>query len=149
VSHTTTLKGVVIRDTAALQSAVEDLRQSGVKCELLRDTAPRMYFGNQHGKCDFTLKLEGSYDVGFDKQADGSYVPVFDEHANHVGREIGAGRSCPMPTTPEGRAQHQIGKLMQRYSYHASVNAAVAQGYMVEGTETDEHGNLHLTLVGM
>lgn len=145
MSHTTSLKGVVIKDVSALRSAVAELIQQGVNCALLENAKPRMYYQNQHGNCDFVLNLkDGAYDVGFDKQADGSYVPVFDEWSNHVSSKIGA--SCPVPTTKEGKAQHQIGKLLQSYQKHVAINAAVMQGYSVAGTETDEHGNVHLLI---
>jgi len=151
MSHTTHLKSVAIKDISALRAAVRDLQSQGVKCSLLENTKPRMYYDNQHGKCDFVLKLDDSpYDVGFDKQSDGSYAPVFDEWGKHVGKQVGADVNvCPMPTTPEGRAQHQIGRLMQGYARHAAVNAAVTQGYIVESTHTDDKGNVHLVLAGM
>lgn len=148
MSHTTTLKSVVIRDVSALRSAIEALRQEGVNCELREGAKPRMYYGNQHGKCDYVLHLGDSpYDVGFDRQKDGSYVPVFDEFARHVAKQIGA--ACPLPDTAEGRIQHQIGKFMQLYSMNAARNAALAQGYMVESMTTDADGNIHMTLGGM
>lgn len=148
MSHTTTIKSVKIQDIDALRAAVEELRQSGVNCELAQNVKPRMFYETQHAECDYVLVLKDcKYDVGFDKQADGSYVPVFDEWGNHVGSEIGA--ACPMPKTPEDRAQHQIGKLMQNYAKHAAINAAVHQGYVVEGVTTDTAGNIQLVLGGV
>jgi len=151
VSHTTTLKGLSIKDAAAIVAAVAEIKTAGVDCELLRDTVPRMYFHNQHGKCAFVLKLVGSrYDLGLDLQDDGTYATVFDEWQGDIARKIGAdGNLCPMPNSPEGKAQHGIGKFMQSYAKHAAMNAAVAQGYMVEGAFTDEKGNIQLTLAGM
>lgn len=149
MSHTTTLKTTLIRDITALEAAVADLKAAGVDCDLLQNVKPRMYFGNQHGECDYVLKLHRArYDVGFDKQADGSYVPVYDEFMGEVGKQIGA-KACPLPRTAEGKAQHQIGQLMQNYGRHAAINAAVAQGYYVESTVTDDAGNVHITLGGM
>jgi hypothetical protein len=148
MSHTTKLKAVEIRDVAALHAAVGDLKASGVNCDLVQNQKPRMYYGDQHGTCAYVLKLHSApYDVGFDLQADGSYAPVFDEWQGYVGSQIGA--ACPMPNTQEGRAQHAIGKFTQSYAKHAAINAAMAQGYMVEGTEVDQDGNVHLTLAVM
>lgn len=145
MSHTTTLKGVVIKDVAALRAAVAELIQQGVNCALLENTKPRMYYSEQHTKCDFVLNLkDGQYDVGFDKQADGSYRPVFDEWGRHISGQIGA--ACPLPTTAEGRAQHKIGKLLQSYQKHVAINAAVMAGYAVEGAITDDQGNIQLTI---
>jgi hypothetical protein len=151
MSHTTKLNNVVIRDVAALTAAVAELQAAGVRCELKTNAKPRMYYGNQHGDCDYVLSLKDSqYDVGFDRQKDGTFVPVFDEWNGHVSRQIGADAAvCPMPNTPEGRAQHAIGKFMQFYAKNAAINAAVSQGYMVEGAVMDDKGNCHLTIAGM
>jgi hypothetical protein len=148
MSHTTSLKSVAIRDVAAIRAAVDELKQSGVNINLLENAKPRMFYENQHGNCAFVLQLPDSrFDIGLDAQADGTYAPVFDEWQGYIGKQVGA--TCPMPNTPEGKAQHQIGRFLQGYAKHAAINAATSQGYMVEGTSTDEHGNVHLTLTGM
>lgn len=145
MSHTTTLKGVLIKDVSALRAAVADLKQSGVNCDLVENQKPRMYYENQSGVLPLVLKLHDTrYDVGFAKQTDGTYAPVFDEWQGYVKGQVGA--ACPMPNTPEGRAQHQIGQLLQNYQKHVAINAAVAQGYAVSGVETDAEGNMHITI---
>lgn len=150
MSHTTKLKSLILKDATAIRQAVQDLNAEGVKCHLAEDARPRMYFGNQSDNCEFVLVLEDSrYDVGFEKQDDGSYIPVFDEWQGYVNNTLGAGEACPVPNSPEGRVQHQIGKFAQHYTKHATINAAAAQGYFVEGTTIDEQGNIHLTLGGM
>lgn len=152
MSHTTTLKGVQIRDTSALASAVAELAAAGVKCELAQNVRPRMYYGNQHGVCPYVLKLHGApYDVGFDKQEDGSYVPVMDTWAGHIQREIGVAN--PHCELPENRAEREammaLGRFTQSYAKHAAMNAAAAQGYIVDSATTDDKGNVHLVLSGM
>lgn len=148
MSHTTTIKSVRITSATALAAAVAELKAAGVNCELKHNVKPRMFYADQHGVCDHVLSLPGiKYDVGFEKQNDGSYAPVFDEWAGAVGSQIGA--TCPMPGSREERAQHAIGRLMQGYAKHAAIEAAVMQGYTVEGTTTDAQGNVHLTLTGM
>lgn len=148
MSHTTTLKTVSIKDVAALRATVSELQAAGVDCELVENARPRMYYDTQHGVCDYVIRLNKSrYDVGFDKQADGSYVPVFDEWGGHVGTELGA--TCRIARTDEERAMQQIGRLMQGYAKNAAINAAVSQGYYVESTTTDDKGNVHLVLGGM
>lgn len=145
MSHTTTLKGVQIKDVSALRAAVAEIISQGVKCELLENAKPRMYYENQHNNCDFVLHLkDGKYDIGFDKQADGSYNPVFDEWSNHISSKLGA--SCPLPNTPEGKAQHQIGKLLQAYQKHVAINTAVMSGYSIESADYDKEGNLQLVI---
>lgn len=148
MSHTTKLDGVEIKDIAALRQAVQTLKSQGVNCELVEKARPRMYYGNQGANCDYVLQLKDTrFDVGFEKTESGAYAPVFDEWNNYVGSQIGA--SCPLPDTEEGKAKHQIGKLMQEYAKNAATNAAIAQGYMVEMIEVDPEGNVHLTLGGM
>jgi hypothetical protein len=157
MSHTTKINGLQIKDISAMHAAVRKLNSQGIRCELVENTIPRMYYDNQllkHGykkpEADLCLKLhDGHYDIGFNKQADGTYAPLFDEHANYVGRVLGAGAACPMPNTAEGRAQHQMGKFMQAYAVEAATNAAVAQGYFVESAEIDQQGSVQLILAGM
>ncbi|QSY98672.1 DUF1257 domain-containing protein (plasmid) [Rhizobium bangladeshense] len=157
MSHTTKISGLAIKDVSAMHAAVRKLNNQGVRCELVENAKPRMYYDNQlirHGykkaEADLCLKLtDGEYDIGFMKQADGSYAPVFDEHANYVGRILGAGASCPMPHTAEGRAQHQMGKFMQAYAVEAATNAAISRGYIVESADIDQTGAVQLVLSGM
>jgi hypothetical protein len=136
ISHTTTLKGVVIKDTNALTSAVNDLIAEGVNCSLVQNQKPRMYYSHQGKVCDYVLKLpKCNFDVGFDKQEDGSYAPMFDEHANYVGSQIGA--TCPMPDSQEGRAQRQLGRLLQHYQKHVAINTASLNGLSFMGQTID------------
>jgi hypothetical protein len=145
MSHTTTLKGVVIKDVSALRAAVAELITQGVNCALLENAKPRMYYKDQHQNSAFVLNLKDSqYDVGFDKQSDGSYSPVFDQWSNYVSSKIGA--ACPLPTTAEGKAQHAIGKLLQSYQKHVAINQAVMAGYSVESAVYDDQNNLQLTI---
>lgn len=146
MSHTTKLAGVSIKDANAIRSAVMDLMNKGIKCSLMENAKPRMYYGNQGEQCEFVLKLDGAYDVGFKLDKEGNYVPQFDEWGNHVSSQIGAGAACPMPNTREGKAQHAIGQFLQMYAKHAAINAAAAQGYMVENSFIDDKGNVQLVI---
>lgn len=156
MSHTTTLRGLAIRDTSAIHSAVNALQAKGLKVSLKLNAEPRMYFANQwknpgqsygrNGVCDFVLALDGCpYDVGLDLKQDGTYAPVFDEWAGHVRRAIGAAASVKTASKEES-AQAALGQFLQEYARHAAINSAVAQGYFVEDTTVDEQGNIHLTL---
>lgn len=148
MSHTTKLKALEIKDVTAMQAAVRDLQAKGVNCELKQDVRCRMYSDTQGNDCDYVLQLkDGNYDLGFVKQDDGTYLPVFDEWAGNVAGQLGA--TCPVPDSPEGRVQHQIGQFAQLYGKHAAINAASAQGYIVEGEITDAEGNIHITVGGM
>ena len=160
MSHTTTMRGIAIRDENAIRSAVLELQGAGVPVRLEQDAVPGMYYrkgvnanADQHGKCDYVLKMEGTagYDLGLDKQQDGTFAPVFDEWDNHVAKKLGADVNvCPMPTTPEGRAQHQIGRFLAAYAKHAAINSAQAKGYIVKGTVFDQAtGQTHITIGGI
>jgi hypothetical protein len=145
MSHVTTLKGVQIKDVAAMRAAVAELKAKGINCDLLENAKPRMYYDHQSHNRPFVLRLGDSrYDVGFVPQDDGTYAPEFDEWDRQVTRQIGA--TCPLPDTKEGRVQHCIGQFLQGYAKHAAMNAAMSQGYIIEGSTTDAEGNVHLQL---
>lgn len=156
MSHTTTLKGLAIKDAKAIEAAVADLQKAGLKCSLEKNTKPRMYYRRQEEDCDLVVRLNGEYkakgygkpmDLGFKLQPDGTYAIIFDEWADIVSDQIGANKAvCPLPNTPEGRAQHAIGRFSQLYAKHAAINAASMQGYIVTGTTEDAEGNIHLTV---
>jgi len=147
LSHTTTVRSVKITDINALQLAITQLKAEGVNIDLLQNAVPRMYYNNQHGKCAYVVKLHNSpYDVGLELQADGSYIPVFDEFSGHVAKQIGAKRAIKRG---EETAQHALGNLLQKYAVNVAVNTASMQGYIVESTEVDTDGNVHITLGGM
>jgi hypothetical protein len=130
MSHTVKVKSVVIRSVSALRAAVSELNSKGIVCELLNDQKPRMYFDGQHGKCELVLRMQGcKYDVGFEKQKDGTYTPVMDTWSNYLKDVIGDKRV-------EGDAGH-IAKFLRAYTKAATIEAATEAGYMIESV--DEH----------
>lgn len=145
MSHTTTIKALAIKDANAIRQAVERMQAAGTAIELVENGRPRMYYERQAVPCDFVLKLGGQYDVGLQKQADGTYQIIMDEWGNHVSNVIGA--ACPLPQTSEERALWAIGQFAQQYGRCAAVNAAVAQGYMVQSDYVDADGNVQLEIV--
>lgn len=145
MSHTTKVSTVPIKDISALQSAVQELKDQGINCELVENQQPRMYYRDQSGKCDYVLKLHDTkYDVGFEKQEDGSYAPIFDEWNNYVGSQIG--NKYVAAENNDSVRQAKIGKLMQAYTKNAAINQATAQGYMVSNSYTDNDGNIQLEI---
>ena len=107
-----------------------------------------MYYSGNSEECEYVLKLNDSkYDVGLKKQKDGTYTPIMDLYEGQIGRQIGA--ACPMPNTPEGKAQHHIGKFAQEYNKAASINAALKQGLTVDSIEEDADGTYYVNLVGV
>lgn len=115
------MKTIQIRNTAALRESIEFLKTQGINCELLENAKPRMYYDNQHSKCDYVLSLKDSaYDIGFDKQADGSYVPVFDSWNNYIQKEVGLPTSCKIPVTSEEKQAAAVSRLLDCYAIHAA-----------------------------
>lgn len=142
MSHTTTLKNVQINDIAALKEAVAFLKERGLEADLLENVVPRMYYGNQYGKCDYVLRLKNSpYDVGFAKQKDGAYAPVFDSWAGHLQKQIGNPTSCKVPTTAEEREVVAVASLLNAYGVHAAKNQLQEQGYYGYEIEVDATDN--------
>lgn len=151
MSHTTTIKGISIKDGDVIAKAIANLQAKGVNCSLRTNATPRMYYRQQEadvGNCEYVMNLPDSkYDVGFKKQADGSYAPVFDEWAGDVARNVGG--TCKMPTTPEERSLWAIGQFSQEYAKEAAIKAAQAQGYYVENADIDADGNVNLVFATM
>jgi hypothetical protein len=113
-----------------LQDAVEYLKQNGLNATLEQNVKPRMYYGNQFGVCDYVLKLHDSpYDVGFDKQKDGSYAPVFDSWNGYIQKQVGNPSTCAVPKTEEERQVAAVASLLNAYGVMAAKNELESQGY--------------------
>lgn len=141
MSHTTTVGNVKLTNITAIEAAVDALKSQGVNIVLKRNAVPRMYYNNQHGACEYVLSLPtAKYDVGLEKQKDGSYVPIFDEFSGYVAQVLG------VKTKGKGDARNAIGKFLQQYAVEAARIAAIQQGYNIDSITTDEHGNVHLTV---
>lgn len=120
MSHTSVLKTIKINNIDALREAVEFLNSEGIPCSLVENQYARMYYDQQGGKCDYVLKLSNcNYDVGFQKQSDGSYAPIFDTHAGYLERVLGT-PNCPVPKTAEERNAAAITRLLDCYAVHAA-----------------------------
>ena len=141
MSHTTELNAVPIKDVEALRNAVARLQSEGVSCELMESARPRMYYREQEEPCDFVLKLhDASYDVGFRKQQDGSYSPIFDDYG-YNNKPVKDVLGCNCGT---GSEADSIGKLLQAYSGEVTRKAVTAQGYMILSETLDPvTGELH------
>lgn len=141
MSHTTTVRTVALTNPAAIEAAVATLASQGVNVVLKTNAKPRMYYRDQHGVCDYVLHLpDCPYDVGLERQADGSYVPVFDEFGGSVAAHLGATH----PVKGAHPAERAIGRFSQEYAVQAAIMAAQAEGYHVADATVDEQGNVHL-----
>ncbi len=104
MSHTATVSCVPIKDVRALHLMVQELQAQGIKCELIQNAVPRMYYADQIGKhlkgknntliyhtnpeeCDFVLRVKDAfYDIGFLRNKDGALEPLFDDfdYPSHI-----------------------------------------------------------------
>lgn len=142
MSHTTTIDAVAITDVDALKAAIKELKDNGIRCDLLENKKPRAYSANQEGMAhpaDFVLHLHDSpYDVGLYKNEDNAYEARTDLWNNHVAKILG------VPAGPgESKEQAALGKLFQTYAIHAATRKAVQQGYNVTRV-TKEDGSVQL-----
>lgn len=130
MSHTTTLKTVKIVDIDALQRAVNYLaEEEKVNISLVKNARPRMYSRDQEVMCDYVVKLPKSrYDVGFQKQKDGSYVPIFDTYLNSIRNQIGAAQTVEADT-PEEIAMLSVSRLVDVYAIMAVKNQLSEEGF--------------------
>ena len=130
MSHTTTIRNVLITDVSALRAAVAELKQQGVQCDLLENMIPRGYYDSQAGleKAPLVLRLPDSrYDVGFyeTEQKEG-FEARTDFFGGDVQKILGV-----TPGENDDREQAKMGKLYHLYAIHAATQAAVRQGHAV------------------
>lgn len=148
MSHVDRIDTVPIKDIAALKSAVEELGGE------LRENKKTYNWYGRHvgdhplpkgikqemlGKCEHAAGWAGvNYECGFIQvNGEEGLTPIYDFYGGggtHDGRRL------------EGFIGKNAGKLMQCYTKHATINAAVAQGYTVTGTTTDAQGNIHVEI---
>lgn len=138
MSHTTKINSVPIRSIAALRQAALSLKAMGVKCELVANEKPRMYFEDQSGKLPYVLRLSNCpYDIGFELQADGTYTPVMDLWGGHIAKVLGTGG--------EDNGQ-QIGKLLREYSKEVACEDAIENGYAIESCVLGADGQYQIEI---
>lgn len=138
MSHKTTIKEVQVTDVNVLRAAVQRMNEKmGVKCELRENAKMRSYYED---KSTYPLVLslqEGKYDVGFEKNENGAFNPVYDSFNGYVKRILGADNE-------------DLAKLKQAYSCEMARKNALQYvqrnpGYTLSET-TDSTGRIHLRL---
>lgn len=149
MSHTTEISSIVFSDIVALESAVRELSERGVRCSLKRNVAPRAYFKNQAGLgvADLVLELQDcAYDVGFYKSTTGKgYIARCDLFANSISNVLGVPLTANSKIKPE---QAALGKLYRTYAAHATMRQSVAKGYKVRRVDAAD-GSIKLIIAGM
>lgn len=145
MSHTSTISSIRITSLSALSSAVRELAQSGLKCELMENATPRAFYPNQAGLgvADLVLVLgDARYDVGLYKQADGSYEARTDFWQGSVEGVLGV-----KPSSEEKKDQAKLGKLFQMYAVHATLEQARRKGLNARRM-TGADGKIKVVLTG-
>lgn len=166
MSHTVKVTSIKITSESAIRQAVASLQGSGVSCELLKNEIPRFYFADQLQKhlgrssevCDYVLRLHDSpYDVGFIKEADGSFVPVFDNFVNRVAKTKCRSIKEVLGNPYDGKIEHwsgmkedtvetlhSISKFLMAYSVELNSYEAALSGHTVQSTEIDANGDIEM-----
>lgn len=130
MSHTSTISNIIISDVHSLRSAIKELTDQGVRCELLKDAIPRAYFSDQQGmgKAPYVVKLvDGKYDVGLYENKEGQgYEARADFFGGHIEKLLGVNDS-----SPSNPGQAKMGKLYQMYAVHAATRKAIQNGHQV------------------
>jgi hypothetical protein len=146
VSHTTKINAVTIRSVTALTAAIAFLQSHHkINCTLVPNSTPRAYYAQQEGmgQADYVLKLnDAPYDIGFYKQADGTFEPRTDFWNKHVEKVLGV----PHDKTYTGDG-YKLGKLMQAYGMAAAEEQARRQGLMVQRS-IQANGSIKLIATG-
>jgi hypothetical protein len=123
MSHYSSVK-TQINDLGALAAAAKEMGFG-----FLENARPRGY--STGVQCDAVIKLPGSYDVGFQKQEDGSYNMVCDWYTGAVEKAIG----------------QNGGLLMQNYAYQKISCEAGARGYTVQ-RRLEQDGKMRVQIGG-
>lgn len=128
MSHTTSIKSIKIQSVTALQAAITEMQQAGMKISLVPNATPRAYYANQAGmgQADFVIKLDDApYDVGLYKTDDG-YEARTDFFQGHVERILGA-----QARSAATAQQAKLGKMYQLYGVHATMEQCRRKGQSV------------------
>lgn len=136
MSHTETIKGVTINDINAVMAAVEELNKSGVRCQLLQNERPRLYYANQHGVCPYVLNLlDSPYDVGLALKKDGKgYELVTDLWGGHVARLL------------KGKGATPVARFTSLYAKHRTLAVARSKGHTVDSITERADGGWDLVI---
>jgi hypothetical protein len=130
MSHNITLKGVNFTDMGLLGTIVTQL--SGGKASLdMTATSFRTYHGQPTG-CDARINMLGPHDVGFKKNKDGGFTPVFDPYS--------------MDSTFQGQGGNKIGLLQQEYGLQQAEYEAAQNNYSSERVVNASTGTITLEL---
>jgi hypothetical protein len=121
MSHNVTISSVKFTDTTILAKAVAELaREGGFKAEFVSSKSSFRGWNGRPESADATIRLEGhKYDIGFTKNADGSYSPRFENmfySSPFATRTTAKSVEDPKRTVNHYNQSELIGRLTQRYA---------------------------------
>jgi len=128
--------------------------------QVRHNTKCRGYNG-QTKECDLVMKLPGNYDVGFQKQADGSYAVVADFWQDHISKYLAnpavlakANEMYPAIAKEQGHqeaeaflANAKMSRFTQQYNYYLVQELAQSQGLSYTQSIADD-GSIIVELTG-
>lgn len=126
------MEGMDFSSLSALKAAANALGRP-----LLRNGTVRGW-NNQKKKCDYSIPLPGKYDVGFEKQPDGTYSMVADFLSNHISKYLSnvdiETQAAELAEADPSRAAHllnagKVGLFLQAYQLEYAKEQALLQGY--------------------
>lgn len=151
MSHNVEIKGVKITDISVVERALAELnRENGTHFYVDKSEKATMRgWRGARNRADVVIcNPDGQYDIGLNKQADGSYNMIAEnlgghDFGEHLGTEEGAmtieGKVCDVRDKWGNlSAQGMTGRLVQMINVVTAEDAAASQGYMVERTKGED-----------
>lgn len=146
MSHTTTVKSVIIKDLNALEQAVHSINKlEGMSLSFRRNGKVRLWSESRDVAASIDIPGVGQgLNVGFEGNQKIGYTPIFDAHGGWIAEYLGAGQH--IAKTTEEKNLSNIGKLMQAYAAEVVRGEAMDLGLLVEEDFDPETGQVVLNI---
>ena len=140
MSHNVVVNNIKITDLVALEQAVNELKQAGSNISIAYNCRYRGYDTRQSiDNMPVVIKLhDAPWDIGFGKDEQGNYNPVFDPYKGYVQKEVGyyAGELDSKSCDVNSPSIH-LGRLIQHYTACKIEREVAMQGHSVTRTGID------------
>ena len=154
MSHWFTMETSLISETAIKKAA------NSMGFQVRHNQKCRGYNG-QIKECDLVMKLPGEYDLGFQKQADGSFTVVADFWSDHISKYLAdpqvlakANEMYPAIAKEQGHqvaeaylADAKMSRFMREFGYYLVEEVAQNQGLNFSHYITED-GSMKIELTG-
>ena len=131
MSHNITLTDVRIKDMGLLKNIVQQMSEG--KASLVNPASNFRTYRGQPTGCDAKIEMPGPHDVGFKRNVDGSFSPVFDPY-----------QMDQVFQAPGGH--NRIGGLLREYALQEAEYEAAQRGFTAQRVE-GQNGVITLELV--